>query len=631
MCGIAGGVALRADARPDPERVAAMSCRVAHRGPDGEGVWRSPSGRACLAHRRLSVIDLATGQQPMVAEDDSLGLVFNGEIYNYRELRADLAAEGVAFRTQSDTEVLLHLVARSGAEAVEPLRGMFAFAAWDERAGRLTLARDRVGKKPLYYVVEGGCLYFASSLKALRETVGRGWPLDVGALDAYLTLGYVPAPMTIYDGVSKLEAGTVLTADAAGVRTRRYWSLASEDEPFAGTFEEAVDRTDEILQEAVALRLRSDVPLGVFLSGGIDSSLVAAVAARRSTTAVSTFSIGMDVAAFDESSYAAEVARQLGTEHHLFRARPDLLATLPEMVWHFGEPFADSSALPTWLLAQHTRKHVTVALGGDGGDEAFAGYNWYRTAARLRRVTRAVPAPAFAVASRTLDATLRTRMSGSARAGQLRRALAMLGVEPGARRFAALRSFIGPAEAATLYAGPLPAARREAAEGAAGLLVERYRECEGRDLRRMRYVDITTYLADGLLPKVDVATMAHGLEARAPLLDQELVRFGLTLPDEYLVGAAGGKLVLRALLARYLPPALFERPKQGFSIPLKSWFAGEVYGAVAALATSERLVGTGWFRSEGIDQLVREHAGGLRDHSQRLFGLLVLDEWLKAH
>jgi asparagine synthase (glutamine-hydrolysing) len=629
MCGIAGGVALTPEARPDPARVAAMSCLVAHRGPDGEGVWQSASGRACLAHRRLSVIDLATGQQPMVSEDNEVGLVFNGEIYNYRELRNELAAAGATFRTESDTEVLLRLVQRRGPECVGPLRGMFAFAAWNERLGRLIVARDRVGKKPLYYTIDGGCLYFASSLKALEGSAPVKREVSAGAVDAFLTLGYVPAPGTIFQGVSKLDAATILEVDAGGVRERRFWDLAANPEPFTGTYEEAVDRVDELLNTAVSLRLRSDVPLGVFLSGGIDSSLVAAVAQRQSPVAVSTFSIGFDTNGFDESAYAAEVAERLGTKHRLFRAQPDLLATLPQLVWHYGEPFADSSALPQWLLAEHTRQHVTVALGGDGGDEGFAGYDWYATAARLSRVARAVPERAVAAASSVLG----SRFAGSRRAGQARRGVAMLSARDDAQRFASLRSFVGPADARALYAGELAAVRAGRDAGfhspAADAIAALYRRGEGSALRRMRYADIRSYLADCLMPKVDVATMAHGLEARAPLLDQEVLAFALSLPDDYVRGPDGGKRVLRSVLSRYLPAALFDRPKQGFSVPLRSWFLQEARSTVAALPTSERLLETGWFNAAGLRGLVDEHAAGLRDNSDRLYALLVLDEWLK--
>ena len=630
MCGIAGAVALTPDARPDREIVARMSCRLEHRGPDGHGLWVAPSGRACLAHRRLSIIDLATGQQPMISADGTLGIVFNGEMYNYRERRAELEADGETFATTSDTEVLMRLLERRWTRALPGLRGMFAFAAWDDRSGRFIAVRDRLGKKPFFHAEHGGCLYFASSLKALRESLPGTWPLDAEAVDAFLTLGYIPAPTTIYRNVAKLRAGTALLAENRALRTERYWSLARAEEPFAGSFGQAADRLDELLNEAVALRLRSDVPLGVFLSGGIDSSLVAAVAARQSPTQVRTFSIGMDVAAFDESSHAAEVARRLGTAHQLFRAQPDLLGLLPKIVWHYGEPYADSSALPSWLLARRAREHVTVALGGDGGDEGFAGYPWYQTALRLRRVSRSIPQGAFAAAGRALDGVAAGALTRWRGVGRVRRGLAALAIPEGGQRFAALRSVLSEAEARALYS-PALLAQRGPGLGATGRrLAALYDECEGSDLRRMRYVDVETYLADCLLPKVDVATMASSLELRAPLLDQEVVRFALSLPDEYVLSGRTDKRLLRAVLGRYLPAELFDRPKQGFSLPLSEWFRGELRPLAEGLSRSERLGDTGWVRPEGIARLVREHVEARRDHSQRIFGLLALDEWLKG-
>ena len=605
-----------------------MSSLVAHRGPDAHGLWESPSGRAILAHRRLSVIDLATGQQPMLDREKHIGLTYNGEIYNYLDLRRALEREGAVFTTQSDTEVLLRLYERAGPACVNQLRGMFAFAIWDERAGQLLLARDRIGKKPLYHVVEDDCLYFASSLRALRDTSPARWEIDATALDAFMTLSYIPAPRTIYRGIAKLTAGTVVTAGASGVSVERYWDLAKDTDIVPESFSDALDRLDELLATAVTLRLRSDVPLGIFLSGGMDSSLVAAVAARHSTTPVTTFSIGFDVSTYDESAYAARVASHLGTDHHVFRAHPDLLGTLPRLVHHFGEPFADSSALPTWMLAEETREHVTVALGGDGGDEAFGGYDWYRNAARLRRLSRAVPQPVVAFASAACDGMLRRAARRSRGAGQVRRGLAMLSTEGAGERYAMLRSFIAPADADALYAGSLRDVRREGHSEAGPLLAGLYGACDGSELRRMRYVDIATYLADCLMPKVDVATMAHGLEARAPLLDQELVRFAMSLPDEWIADRASGKKILRALVARYLPSAWFERPKQGFSVPLGKWFTGSMRDAVATLPRRERLLSTGWLQPAGIEALVTQQLGGLRDHSQRLFNLLVLDEWL---
>jgi asparagine synthase (glutamine-hydrolysing) len=625
MCGIGGAVALRDDARPDRERVRALSAAIVHRGPDGEGLYESPDGRALLAHRRLSIIDLATGQQPMCSPDGRLVTVFNGEIYNYRELRDALLRDGAAFRTQSDTEVLLHRFARDGESCLHALRGMFAFALWDAARRRLVLARDRLGKKPLYYVVEDGCLYFASALNALRQSTSHPWTVDERALEAYLALGYIPAPRTIYREVRKLEAGTYLVVQDGKMREARYWDLSDDPAPFSGGFDDAVERLDDLLRTAVSIRLRSDVPLGVFLSGGIDSSLVTAIACRVGEGEIRTFSIGFDHDDFDESPFAARVAAHLGTRHRAFRVQPDVLGLLPSLVAHYGEPFADSSAIPTWILAQHTRREVTVALGGDGGDEGFAGYLWYRTAARLETFARLLPAP--------VNAAMAVAAGGGERGGprlaRVGRALAMTARRPAAARFAALRSFVNDAEARLLYAPPLLEARADQRTAPVPQLERLYARCQGTALRRMRYVDIRTYLADCLLTKVDVATMAHGLEARAPLLDHEVITFALSLRDEHLMDGWGGKRPLRALLARYVPRALFERRKQGFTLPLAPWFAGPLRSRLDAMASSPALRDSGWLRPEGITRLIEQHARGERDNSQRLFSLLMLDEWLR--
>jgi asparagine synthase (glutamine-hydrolysing) len=628
MCGIGGAFAVDPQARPDVDRVARMSEMLAHRGPDGHGMWCEPAGRAVLAHRRLSIIDLATGQQPMTSADGRSAIVFNGEIYNYKELRRELEQGGTRFRTESDTEVLLDLLGRRGSAGIEPLRGMFAFAYWDAARERFMLVRDRLGKKPLYYVVEGGCLYFASSLRALRATAPRRWEIDIEAVDAYLSLGYIPAPRTIFREVRKLPAATVLEVDAGGWRERRFWDLRVNDAPFEGSYHDAVDRTEEILQTAVAIRLRSDVPLGVFLSGGIDSSLVTAVAARVSSSPIRTFSIGFDTRGFDESVHAAAIAAHLGTQHRTIPVQTDVLELLPQMADHYGEPFADSSALPTWMLAQATRRHVTVALGGDGGDEGFAGYNWYAAAARLTKLGRLIPTGAAKLGSRTLARVGAGSAPGAQHAARIGRGLSMVALDDEAERFAALRLLTGRKDARTLYAGALAAARGDSAGAEQRAMAELYERCDGSALRRMRYTDIQRYLADCLLPKVDVATMAHGLEARAPLLDHELIEFAMSLPDEYLLGEGGGKRILRTLLARYVPAPLFERPKQGFDPPLAAWFAGPLRSRVSALADSQALLGTGWFQRDGIVTMVREHVDGRRDHGDRLFSLLVLEEWL---
>jgi len=629
MCGIAGAVALLPHVTPSRDVVARMSRCIAHRGPDGEGTWTSPDGRAILAHRRLAIIDLVTGDQPQLSSSGRIALVFNGEIYNYRELRSELECDGVAFRTQSDTEVLLTLIEREWDGAVDRLRGMFAFAAWDLARGRLLVARDRVGKKPLYWTVRDGVCHFASSLEAVRQAVSGRPALDVESLGDYLSLGWVPAPRTIYAGIHKLEASTVMTleGDGTSVRTqaRTFWDLAAEDPPFDGTFEEAVEALLPILREATRIRLRADVPLGIFLSGGIDSSLVTAMAMQEDAT-LHTYSVRFDDAASDESAYAARIAEHLGAPHHIIDAPTATVDRLPVLVRQFGEPFADSSALPTAVLAQYARQHVTVALGGDGGDEGFGGYSWYGTFHRVRQLQRLVPAPAARAAARFLAPSTPTGPLARHR-GRAARGLRALEAPDDARRYAALRSLLSDHEARSLLAGDL-LARHDSARHDPGLMRALFEATGGSALRRMRWVDVRSYLADCLNPKVDVATMGAGLEARAPLLDQDVLRFAFTLPDAYLMDETGGKRLLRAALGRHVPPALFERPKQGFTPPVHRWLREGLRVRLEALPTSEPLRALGVLRESGMRRLVDEHVSHFRDHADRLFALLVLEEWL---
>jgi asparagine synthase (glutamine-hydrolysing) len=623
MCGIAGGFALAPGGRVEIDRVARMTAMLRHRGPDGEGIWSAPDGRACLGHRRLSVIDLATGQQPMRDAETGAVIVFNGEIYNYLELRDELMAAGHAFRTDSDTEVILALYRRAGTDLFRQLRGMFAFALWDPGSATLLLARDRVGKKPLYYVVEDGVLYFGSSFGAVRSVIRSPRAVDLRQLDAFLTLGYIPAPATIHPLIRKLPAGTFVTATAEGLRPRPFWDIARDVRPFDGTRDQAVEHLDELVNTAVRIRLRSDVPVGVLLSGGVDSSLVAAVAARQSRTRVLTFSLGFPDAVADEAPYAAAVARHIDAEHHTLRTHSRMIDLVPELVRHFGEPFGDPSAAPTSLIAREAREHVTVAIGGDGGDEGFAGYDWYRTAARVARLHRMVPVPLRRPA--LLESP---SLPAFGRLGRLSRAAALVTLDDAAR-YRALRALLDPRLAHRLYTRDLEEIHRGAsAEWTAGLDAL-FDETPGSHLRRMRTADLKTYLPECLMPKLDVATMAHGLEARAPLLDHEILQFGLGLPDEWITDGQSGKGLLRAVLERYLPARLFERPKRGFDPPLASWFNGMLRPRVEQLLGSEALLETGWFHGDGLRAIGAEHLAGQRDHSLRLYNLLVLDEWLR--
>ncbi|PYM80410.1 MAG: asparagine synthase (glutamine-hydrolyzing), partial [Candidatus Rokuibacteriota bacterium] len=386
MCGIAGQVSLRSDRAIDVAALQAMTRALAHRGPDGDGEYVSPGGVAGLGHRRLSIIDLVTGGQPIYNEDRSVAVVLNGEIYNFETLRARLERAGHRFATRSDTEAIAHLYEEDGLDCVRHLRGMFAFILWDERRGRLLAARDRVGKKPLYYAEHGGRLSLASEITALYRLRDLPRTLDPEAIDLYLTHSYIPSPLTILAGVRKLPPAHTLIVEGGAVRLERYWTPPTAT--VATTETEAAERLTRALEEAVRLRLIADVPLGCFLSGGVDSSIVVALMSRLSDKPVRTFSIGFDREPYSELPYARRVAELFKTEHEEFVVKPDAAGVLPDLAEHFGEPFGDSSALPVWYLSQLARSRVTVALNGDGGDELFAGYPWYATAARLAGIAR---------------------------------------------------------------------------------------------------------------------------------------------------------------------------------------------------------------------------------------------------
>ena len=621
MCGIAGAFALEPGTCVDRARVEQMTDLLAHRGPDGSGFWSSEDGRVGLGHRRLAVIDLETGAQPMVDPATRIAITFNGEIYNYRELRAGLESRGGEFRTASDTEVILRMYLDKGTEAIEDFRGMFAFAIWDPRRESLLLARDRVGKKPLYYTVRDGILYFGSSFHSVLSRVERPDAVNVEQIATFLTLGYIPAPRTVHPHVFKFSAGTIMEAGPNGLNASRYWDVRMRVEPFRGSWNEAVDYLEETLLEAVRIRLRSNVPLGVLLSGGIDSSLVAAMAARCTPEPIRTFTVGFGGGGGEDERYwAGEIARRIGSRHQAFEVKPDSLRILPEIVRHFGEPFADPSAIPLWTLSREMRKHVTVAVAGDGGDEGFGGYDWYRTASRLNALARAIPGP---LGGRLVQgSTALADRTGPL--GRLARGGRLLGLSV-AERYAALRSSFDPSLARRLFSDRL----LQAYENVETEMVDTFSSIHGQTrLQQMRTADFDSYLADCLMPKSDVASMAHGLELRAPLLDQHVVAFAIGLPDAWISTGKRGKLLLRALLARYLPADLFERRKQGFDPPLDHWFRTELRAEIEALPTSPILADTGWFDMTGLRDLVAEHLRGDRNHTHRLFHFLTLNEWL---
>jgi asparagine synthase (glutamine-hydrolysing) len=618
MCGITGK--LTYDREPiGRELIESMTLAVAHRGPDSAGYYFGDG--IGLGHRRLSIIDLATGDQPIANEDGTVWVVFNGEIYNFADVRQQLEASGHRFRTRSDTEVIVHAYEQWGAACVERFRGMFAFAVWDGPERRLLLARDRLGVKPLYYAETASGLIFASEIKAILQdpSVSRAWRSD--ALDTYLTLEYIPGPATMYQQVRKLPPGHVAIVERGRVRLRQYWDLEFTGDGRDDREDEYLERLDELLRESVALRLISDVPLGAFLSGGIDSSAVAAYMKETSDAPVVTTSVGFAERAFDELAHARTVASHLGCEHHELVANPEIRDILPRLAWHLDEPFADSSAVPTFYVSEAARRLVTVALSGDGGDELWAGYGRHRVEhweTRVRGWLGPVLSRAAGLASRALPHAVK----GARSLGHL----ALSPADACARKHA-YGVFEGDAKRA-LYSGDLCAETRhhDPFEGFRAA----YRACGSSDpLDRALYVDVKTYLVDDILTKVDKMSMAVSLETREPLLDHRLLEFAASVPASLKLRNGISKYLLRRLLRDRVPRSIVERGKQGFALPTGEWLRGPLAEMTDALLCDGRLRGRGLFSPKVVTRLWNEHRSGRRDHRERLWTLVMLELWFR--
>jgi asparagine synthase (glutamine-hydrolysing) len=623
MCGIAGKF-LYDPAEPiDGGLLQSMTDAVTHRGPDAAGFYLGPG--IALGHRRLSIIDLATGDQPLANEDGSILVVFNGEIYNFAELRASLEARGHVFRTRSDTEVLVHGYEEWGDRAVERFRGMFAFALWDGPRRRLLLARDRVGVKPLHYaILDGRGILFGSEIKSLLADaeVSRDWSPE--AIDAYLTLLYIPAPQSIFRAIRKLPPAHYLVAERGTVTIRRYWDLefSSEDDRRSRTAGEArhLEEIDAAISESVRLRLISDVPLGAFLSGGIDSTTVVAHMVETSDAPVVTVSVGFDHARFDELRHAETVARHLGCEFHPRRVDPRIEALLPKLVWHFDEPFADSSAVPTYYVCAAARSLVTVALSGDGGDELWAGYARHRVEGWEARARRALGAGAAVVGMAASALPL------SVKGARALRHLALAPDEALARKHA-YDLFENGAKSRLYTDGFLALAR-----GADPFVTFRdaWHRCTSRDpIDRAMYVDFWTYLPDDIMTKVDRTSMAVSLEAREPLLDHLLLARAAAVPSSLKLRRGNTKYLLRRLLERRVPRAILDRKKQGFEAPVGEWLRGPLSTITGDLLTDGRLRARGLFRQPDVERLWNEHRVGRADHRHRLWQLLMLELWFR--
>jgi len=628
MCGIAG-LALNEGMADQPlrARAAAMGRALAHRGPDGEGSWSDEAAGVCLAHRRLAVIDLTeAGAQPMVSASGRLAMTYNGEIYNHRALRRMLEAEGATFRGHSDSEVLLEAWERWGEKrTLAALDGMFALAVWDRRERRLTLARDRFGVKPLLWRADAEGLSFASELKALLADKACPRRIDPAALTAYLRHGAVPAPWTILEGVRKLEPGSLLRWSAGREpELERWWSplaeaLEAQDSLSDAPFETLVDEAEGLIGDAVGRQMEADVPLGSFLSGGIDSALVTALMQERAGQTVDSFTIGFDDAAWDESPYAASAARHLGTRHHtLMTTGEEALGLAAEIGSVYDEPFADSSQLPTLLLCRMVRGQVTVALSGDGGDEAFAGYARYGWARRIEAYRRA---PASLRRGAAAAATPLPALLPAPLGHKLQRAAALGAADDSVESYRQLLSLTPePARLMTQSAEHQPEAWRP--EATAGLR---------SNLARMQTIDALSYLPDDILTKVDRASMSVGLEVRVPLLDHRLWSFAMRLPEAARRTPGGaGKALLRAVLARRLPSGLFERPKAGFAVPLAQWLRSELKSWASDILASGGWRRSGLFNTLAVDRLWTQHQAGRYDHAPLLWTILMFECWRRA-
>lgn len=618
MCGIAGILNYEAQ-RPVPAEIVRRMCSViTHRGPDDEGIWcQGPVG---LGARRLSIIDLEAGHQPLANEDESVWVVFNGEIYNFSELRRELERQGHRFKTRTDTEVIVHLYETSGPACVERLRGMFALALWDIRRHQLFLARDRLGIKPLYYAAQPHRFLFGSELKCLLQVPGFVPEINLEALNHYVSLSYVPEPLSIFAGVRKLSPGHWLLVRPGRFREHQYWELPWPEKngnSHKPREEECAEQIRALLQESVRLHRVSDVPLGAFLSGGIDSSTVAAVMTRLTDRPVKTFSIGFSEPDFNELEYSRRVARHLGTDHHELVVRPEAITLVEQLFGYFDEPFGDSSAIPTFLLSQMARGSVTVALSGDGGDELFAGYCHYPEA-RRQRVFDLLPRPLRRHLLRPLSERLPPGMYGKNYLRHIaldtpwERLLNALTLPDHLKQrllSPELRQQVKQADTHLFLSGFVASAN------GAGLL------------ERALYLDTKVGLPGDMLTKVDRMSMAHSLEVRVPLLDHVFVEYVARLPLHFKLRRFTTKYILKKAFRGWLPAEILERPKMGFGVPLRHWFRGPLRGYLEDILFSPRAANRGYFQMEFLRSLVEEHGKGRRDHSDLLWALLALELW----
>jgi len=621
MCGIAGFIDLWESGQPRAaeERAAILDrmCRIIrHRGPDDQGVLLKTG--VAMGMRRLAIIDLVSGHQPISGEDGAVTIVFNGEIYNFQELKLKLESCGHTFKTHSDTEAIVHAYEEYGASGLKELRGMFAFAIWDERSRELFLARDRAGKKPLYYTTTSrGTFVFGSELKAVLAHPDVERVINVQALDAYFTLGYVPDPLSIFQSIHKLPPGHYVTFAGGRTTLQQYWDFDFIQGP-ARREADYVDELRTLLDESVHLRLISDVPIGAFLSGGIDSSTVVGLMARHSSQPVKTFSIGFHEDSFNELKYARLTAEKFGTDHHEFFVTPDICDVADELAWHLDEPFADSSAIPTYMVSKLARDHVTVALSGDGGDELFAGYSRYQVERKRGGFERL---PKF-----LREGLLRALSERLPHAAWGRNFLHNVSLDP-ISRFLDSVSVFTSLNRKSLYTSEFLG--KLSAGGYTGSL---FHDLAGKvrtnePLDRLLYIDSKTYLPGDILTKVDRMSMAASLETRAPLLDHKLMEFAAGVPASLKLAGRETKYLLKQAVKGLVPAEILNRPKQGFGVPIQDWINQQLRSRIRETLREPKTRQRGYVDSGYIDVLLNEHESGRRDHSSGLWALLMLELW----
>jgi asparagine synthase (glutamine-hydrolysing) len=621
MCGICGVVSTDRAAVIEPAVIRRMSDTLAHRGPDDQGIYLGPG--VALGHRRLSIIDLRPeGRQPMANEDGTVQIVFNGEIYNFAEHYQWLSSRGHQFRSRTDTEVIIHLYEELGVKCLERLRGMFAFAIWDERKRCLFLARDRFGKKPLFYHFDGKRMLFASEAKAILTYPRFQREPDPVAIDNYIALGYVAGQRSAFKGLNKLPPAHYLLLADGKIEIQRYWRLSFTPKLELDEHEACAQIVDR-LTEAVRLRMIADVPIGAFLSGGLDSSSIVALMAALGSGPVKTFSIGFEETAYDETAYARTIARQFGTDHHEFIVRPEGQEILDHMVWHYDEPFADSAALPTFYLCKLTREHVTVALTGEAGDENFAGYPRYayNSLAHYLQGKSGLLRWMVRNAARLGDRVL---PESALLASRLRKVGAMLSGngEPWPARLIVRVSAASRRRLYTdAFAEELGVGSPE--ELAAGV----FDDTDAEGLDAALNLDLNLYLPFDLLTKIDIASMAVGLEARAPMVDNEFVEFIARLPARFKRSGFSTKVIFRKAMKDILPKSILNRPKRGFSVPLDLWFRGNLKELLRDILLSRRATSRAYFNHAVIEAMINAHTSGRADHQQELWGLLMLELW----